>query len=367
MLLKNLLHKENNNLDIFRLLAALMVIYAHTYPLLPIAGKQDPLFTLLSFEDIGGLAVKIFFFLSGLVVTNSLLTKRNVIAFVISRIFRILPALLTVLVATTFIIGPVVSTFSLHRYFTTQLTYVYFFKNIFLQSEFFLPGVFQSNAYTVVNGSLWTLPIEASCYIVLATLFLIGIFRYKPLCLVVFVIIILDPIFDNHLLITCFADKDHHSTLLAPCFAFGCLLSVYKDFIKINLSLVVATTLLYFLFRNSSYNFYFFYLCIFTFILYSSSTKLCIHLKPSADVSYGIYLWSFPIQQIMIIHFAKYGILFNQVTTMLIATGFGLISWYLIEKRCIAFGQYINKNLSVSKIFKHEKSSFILNERTKNL
>ncbi|WP_370600237.1 acyltransferase family protein [Pseudomonas nitroreducens] len=77
MLLSNVLRKENNNLDIFRVVAAVMVIYGHAYALLPVEGQRDIVGKLLVFDYSGSLAVKIFFFLSGLVVTNSLIEKKG--------------------------------------------------------------------------------------------------------------------------------------------------------------------------------------------------------------------------------------------------------------------------------------------------
>ncbi len=107
MLLSNVLRKENNNLDIFRVVAAAMVIYGHAYAIVPAEGKQDFIGALLGFDYSGSLAVKIFFFLSGLVVTNSLIEKKDLPQFVISRFFRIWPGLVAVLAAWAFVFGPV--------------------------------------------------------------------------------------------------------------------------------------------------------------------------------------------------------------------------------------------------------------------
>lgn len=87
MKLSELLKKENNNLDVFRLVAACMVIYGHAYAVVPQAGYVDVVARLLGHDYSGSLAVKIFFFLSGLVVTNSLLHKRDVLHFAIARFF----------------------------------------------------------------------------------------------------------------------------------------------------------------------------------------------------------------------------------------------------------------------------------------
>ncbi len=78
MTLHDVLRRENNNLDLFRLIAAYLVIIGHAYALAPQAGQQDPILRLLGFDYSGSMAVKLFFFLSGLVVVNSLLDKRDV-------------------------------------------------------------------------------------------------------------------------------------------------------------------------------------------------------------------------------------------------------------------------------------------------
>ncbi|EHD13842.1 hypothetical protein CIN_12010 [Commensalibacter intestini A911] len=349
MLLNDLLKKENNNLDLFRLIAAFMVIYAHAYPLLPTPGKQDPLLTITWFEDIGGLAVKIFFFLSGLLVTNSLLIKKNIITFIISRLFRIYPALITLLIITTFIIGPLFSSLSFYDYYTSPLTHIYFFNNLILKTAYFLPGVFVHNPYPLFNGSLWTLPFEATCYILLSVFFLLGGFRFKGMIILIFIILVIDTIYNNHLVITWYANGNHRETLLAPSFSFGCLLAVYKHYIKINLWIVLASFSLFVIFGHSAYNFYFFYLCVFISILYISSLKFIIKVKFSADISYGVYLWAFPIQQIIILEFPQYNLLFNQIISMIIASIAGLLSWYCIEKNSICLGKYINKKLQLTK------------------
>ena len=62
MKLSELLKKENNNLDVFRLVAACMVIYGHAYAVVPQAGHVDVVARLLGHDYSGSLAVKIFSF-----------------------------------------------------------------------------------------------------------------------------------------------------------------------------------------------------------------------------------------------------------------------------------------------------------------
>ena len=64
MRLSDLLQRDNNNLDIFRLIAAALVIYGHAYAIAPQEGHSDVLARLLGYDYSGSLAVKLFFFLS---------------------------------------------------------------------------------------------------------------------------------------------------------------------------------------------------------------------------------------------------------------------------------------------------------------
>lgn len=62
MKLNDILKKENNNIDIFRVIAACLVIWGHAYVISPEVGKSDFITYLLPHDTSGSIAVKIFFF-----------------------------------------------------------------------------------------------------------------------------------------------------------------------------------------------------------------------------------------------------------------------------------------------------------------
>lgn len=354
MLLSNVLRKENNNLDIFRVVAAIMVIYGHAYALLPIEGQRDIVGKLLVFDYSGSLAVKIFFFLSGLVVTNSLLEKKNVRQFLVSRFFRIWPALAVVLAVWAFILGPIVSNSSLREYFSNSAVYEYFLRGLLMDIRYDLPGVFQGNTFKSVNGSLWSIPFEVYAYIVLIAMFLFGVFRSRHLSVVLFLVILIDPVIGNKLLFT-WLPQNPEVTLLAPCFAMGALSALFKEKVEIHLSGLVGVWVLYYLFQLSSYNFYFFYLAVFYSVVFLSSRKFLVRFKPAIDVSYGLYLWGWPVQQVMIKYFSEYGIVFNQISSVVISALLGYVSWHLIESRFIRVGSHVGRRMS-SKVIRASQS-----------
>lgn len=348
MKLANLLQRDNNNFDLFRLIAAAMVIYGHAYALAPQEGYTDFIGSKLPYDYSGSLAVKIFFFLSGLVVTDSLLKKRDIWAFVIARVFRIWPGLIALLVVTALVVGPLVTSLPSHEYFTQGQTYLYLLKNAVLFANHQLPGVFLDNPYrAAVNGSLWSLRIEVLAYISLLILFSIGAFKaigsgIAGRCLAIGGIALLffaaDPIFGARFLLP-WRTPNPMVDLLIPCFALGAVLAAFKESIEVNLPTLFLLCLAYWVLSDLPASIYIFYAAAFYAILYISWQPFFLKLKPPVDISYGVYLWGFLIQQILVCVWPGHGTQFNQMASLLIAALLGLASWHLIEKRGIALGQ----------------------------
>jgi peptidoglycan/LPS O-acetylase OafA/YrhL len=156
-----------NSLDSLRLLAALMVLYSHQYVLL---GLAEPWF--LGLKTFGTAGVSIFFFLSGFLVWTSWARDPNVRRFFLRRSLRIFPALWVVTLASVFLLGPAASALPVGDYFASPSTWRYL-QTLVLVSPNTLPGIFLGNPMpSVVNGSLWTLPVEFLCYVSVA---LVGI------------------------------------------------------------------------------------------------------------------------------------------------------------------------------------------------
>jgi peptidoglycan/LPS O-acetylase OafA/YrhL len=344
MKLSYILEKKNNNLDLFRVIAAFMVIYGHAYAILPAKGKSDFLGQLLGFDYSGSLAVKIFFFLSGLVVTNSLLDKRGITQFLINRAFRIWPAFLLVLAISAFFLGPLLTLNSFRDYFSSPLVYDYFFRGAIMDIRSDLPGVFQNNTYKAVNGSLWTIPWEVKAYLFLLAAFFLKILNFKKIAILFFLLVIAAPFLREslHLIVI---SKNPEVYLLWPCFAIGSIFSVYKKDLPINLLGVFLLWIMYYLLKSNTFSFYIFYLALFYSIIFISSRTWFLMLKPRFDISYGVYLWGWPIQQILAQYYSDFGILFNQIWSILIASVLGLISWKLLEDPAIKMGRNFGNNL----------------------
>ena len=163
--------KRENSFDVVRLIAALAVLVSHFCGM---AGRLDPLDGFWGTgEDLGGLAVLIFFGISGYLITESILKGASFRFYSTSRLLRIYPALVVCL-GVCILAGIALTRVSLQQYFSAQ-TSQFFFGNafpFFWQEERFLPGVFVP-PWNAMNGPLWTIKYELACYIATLTVFLV--------------------------------------------------------------------------------------------------------------------------------------------------------------------------------------------------
>ena len=166
--------QHSNNFDAIRIAAALAVLVSHHYAL---TAQAEPSF--LGLHTWGGTAVIVFFVISGYLVTSSWYNDPSALRFAQRRILRIWPALAVVVVLTAYGLGAWVTSLPLMEYWKHRATLDYLL-NIKLNVHYVLPGVFESNPYPRgVNGSLWTIPLEVRCYVVMALAGLLGLMRYR--------------------------------------------------------------------------------------------------------------------------------------------------------------------------------------------
>ena len=153
---------RDNNMDLMRFLAASAVIYGHAFHL---QNLRDPLEGVIGIST-GSLAVAVFFALSGFLIAKSLTSRPSLLEFLVARALRILPALIVVNVLVVLISGFSWTSVSATDFFGGSQPWMYIVWNSsLLKCEFELPGVFSANpGGSGINGSLWTLPVEARMY-----------------------------------------------------------------------------------------------------------------------------------------------------------------------------------------------------------
>lgn len=148
--------EKQNGFTAIRIICSLIVLYEH-FMILTNS-------TLLCF-NIRGIAVNVFFILSGFWVTRSFFTSDSLTVFFKKRIKKIFPLYITIVFSFAFLLV-FFSSLSPFLYFTNSDFWKYLFWNFFtlnfIQPN--LPGVFNGEP---VNGSLWTIKIEIGFYVIL--------------------------------------------------------------------------------------------------------------------------------------------------------------------------------------------------------
>lgn len=145
-----------NNFDLIRLLAAVQVAFIHGNRHLSV---DLPVWLVKVIAMFPG--VPIFFVTSGFLISASFERNKNLSSYFLNRFLRIFPALWVCFAVSLVLVLLVYNlNASLKDFFIwalAQLTFV----------QFFNPDFMRDFGVGVLNGSLWTIPVELQFYIVL--------------------------------------------------------------------------------------------------------------------------------------------------------------------------------------------------------
>jgi peptidoglycan/LPS O-acetylase OafA/YrhL len=288
---------RNNSFGLIRLIAAICVVMGHAFP---IAGQPS---LLVLDGSLQGIAVKVFFVISGYLIFKSWVSDPSLFRFTCKRATRILPGLFGVVLVSVLIVGPCFTSLTLREYFSHPTTYGYL-SNLYLYVTYHLPGVFSDNVYPhAINGSLWSLPVEVCLYVSVPVLFCFPRIRSAVCILAALAICLLNvqllswswdyrPVFYG---------MDLLSVLdTAPYFFLGALLASFDHrFLPGPLACVVAACGLAVVQFGGWGSGWLAMICIPVMVIGMARIK-CGRLSEwcdRTDMSYGIYLYGFPVQQ----------------------------------------------------------------------
>jgi len=323
---------KNNNLTFIRLMAALSVIYGHT-PAIVAGVPADWVTKTTGYAYIGGVAVDLFFLISGFLVTASILNS-GAKHYVISRVLRIYPALWVNMILVTFVLGSIVTTLPVGEYLTNGAVWTYFKGLAFTyQGGFFLPGVFTQNLNQAVNGSIWSVLIEVWLYIIVLFVYLFGIMRSRALFNTVFFVLLVVFWNDKSYLPDALSSKTNlHVCLL---FYIGSFLYINRDSVPVSPYFMLIALFLAGITLGTDKFAYGYILLLVTFFCTVSFFKQFAWLDKWGDYSYGVYLYGWPAQQLTAWAFPQLSGNQNFLTASTIALLCGIASWHLVEKRAL--------------------------------
>ncbi len=341
IVLSDILTRGNNSFDLIRIFAAITVIFGHSFYLFKTGGYTEPVTLIVNKNFSGTLAVGTFFFLSGILVTQSFVRSNSPIRFVILRMARIYPGSLVFFWIMALLVGPIISHVNLNEYFESLNSVCRLYDkpsivNFTLTASFHcgaLPGVFTNNIIGPwINGSLWTLGAELACYAYVFVLGLLGMLN-SPLRILISVstILVVHSIFPR--LVPYFSD-DHYTDILKVGLFFmaGALSFAFRSLIVIRWSYALPLIVIAAFLQKTIVEEYALYLALFYLILVIAAAKGLSRIKLGGDYSYGVYVYGWPVQQIynqIFPNMTSYPSNFLSIPTAIVL---GYLSWHYVEK-----------------------------------
>ena len=323
----------SDNLGALRVFAAGLVILGHSFVMV---GAEPPAWFGVGVHT---LAVRVFFVISGYLVAGSWIADPAPLRFAARRVLRIMPALIVTVVLTVVVVGPMATVLPWRAYAADAETRTYLW-NALLAPYYALPGVFQDGRpFTAVNGSLWSLPVEAAMYV------LLPFYAGRRLVAVVAVLALaaafaFTVVWPGQVQPVVYWTSIPFALRYASDFVLGAGMRVWRLERWLNLqgALAVLAVLAVLppgpavqaaLLAGVPY-------IVLAFGL--AAPAVFGRVGRRNDVSYGLYLWGGPVGQVGVsllgVGLGGWGL---AVWTLPVAGGLAWASWRLVERPCLAW------------------------------
>jgi len=331
--------RHANHFNFFRLCFAILVIVSHSFELVDGNRSRELLTRVFGTLSFGEFAVDGFFLLSGYLIIQSWQMEPRLLPFLWKRFLRIFPAFIVCSIICALLFGPLGvhhrlgywAAFDIKTFVRTMLTL----------GSVYVPPVFVGSNYAVMNGAMWTIRYEMLCYLMVAFAGVLSLFGRPVLWLLVTVTLIAGSI--------CFYPIPDR------VFFLGWDLYFYADAL-VRLIMLFVVGGCFYLFRQSVvYRPCYILLALILLIaclcdarwaepgmavfggyllFYLAYARIPVldRFQRLPDLSYGIYLYGWPIQKLLIFHIAGISPWLVMILTIVLAGYFAFVSWHVIEK-----------------------------------
>jgi peptidoglycan/LPS O-acetylase OafA/YrhL len=328
-----------DNFTLLRLALAVAVVVSHAASVGTGRHIDEPLYGLTGYT-LGEHGVNGFFAVSGFLVAMSWDRRGGALPFAAARLLRVFPGLIVATLFTALVIGGAMTTMTLGGYLASPATWKMIWQTLStFKSATTLPGVFEGNPLRWPISTVWTLRYELFCYAGLLAYGVLGGFR-KPwaalagaaaLALALIVLGALGPI-----------PKGRETALRLPLiFACGALAWLYRDRIRLSpalaaaaLAAVVAAAFV----SQALYKPVLFVASAYLFLWIAMAPGLSHpRFEPPGDISYGVYLYGWPVQQTLQALFPTVSGWAMLPAALAVTCALAAASWLLVEKPALRF------------------------------
>lgn len=325
---------RRNNFDLIRLGLAATVGVAHG---IVIRTGDQPTFGI---STLGDYALDGFFILSGFLVTRSWVTLNDFWRYAWHRFLRIMPAFWVCLLVLAFVVAPIALLLEgrpLSELFTSpdsgpRFVLVNAGLMIFTYG---IASIFANNPEPlVVDGSLWTLILEAGCYVVLAVLGVLGLLRRRRWVVPALAVTLwaMATLYDLGVPVG-IGDTTLRMLML---FMIGASFYLYAHRVPLNAWFALAAAVVFLASAGLLENYRMVGAVPLAYVLIYLAAGLPRNLRLTVDLSYGVYIYHYPLQQLLMLTvLATLPTPAFVTVSLVLVIPLALASWYGIERRAL--------------------------------
>lgn len=351
---------KSNNFDILRFLLATAVIVCHSYVIYygyETFAQVEPFMKWTSGNiSIGTTAVFFFFAISGFLIMKSYESSHTVVDYLKKRVLRIFPGFFVAFAVSIFIVAPLGN-----MYGSGLSGYLNYFREIPLWRELAnmlslqapADGYYFNNLpQPGLNESLWTIQYEFICYFMLPLLALFGILKNRMILLICFIgcysLYFLQDMgvleYTDRTLINGVIENPYYYARFFTYFLAGCTIYAYREKIPGNFWLAAIAFIYILMALNGLVSVHKVLpiagVYLLFYVAYHPKIKLPGFSK-YGDFSYGIYLYGWPVQQLVMMNFGDMlSPLQFFIVVFVTSLGLAIISWNLIEQPVLALKRF---------------------------
>jgi peptidoglycan/LPS O-acetylase OafA/YrhL len=345
---------QGNNFDFLRFFLAGLVLYTHSFQ--AVHGTEgmyrlEWVGRLTRGQGVAGeLAVDAFFILSGFLITQSWLFSRSFFDFFRKRVLRIYPAYLVVAAVCLLVFGPLAAD-DWRGYLSGWHGWDRYVLRALALKRIDLDGVLSGVPFpSFINASTWTICYEFWCYLGLALLGALGLLRWRVAVLLLFAGCLtlsmacrrwpgLFPTADFRFYELIPVPLTEHWLRFGLFFLAGAAFYLYRDrmarsrkFFLLSvgvLALCAATG------RGLGTALPIFGTYALFYVAFSERLPLA-KFGRRGDLSYGLYLYAYPIQQLLVLYAGRHLNVYTLTAIVFpIACGLAWLSWRCVEAPCL--------------------------------
>lgn len=325
---------KNNNFGFLRLLLASLVVVSHSSELLDQNRSREILTNIFGTISFGEMAVDGFFLISGYLILKSFLSSSTLKGYLLKRVLRIYPGFIAASFFCIFVLIPLSG--EMHLLLNTSPSD--WFSTIRRMLALETPEV-PNTQYPTLNGAMWSIWLEFVCYLCIPIVYITKFNKPKTYCVLAIMmalIFLYTQISGKNIWLSYVKLDLHHTSRLMFAFLVGGLFYLFRTKVVWDKQLTTISMLLLLIslnFKNTAeiglmtFGAY----LLFNFAL-NYKNKFLSSIGGKVDISYGVYLYAWPVQIYVIKYYPQVNLYVLMLATLIAASIFGYLSWIFVEK-----------------------------------